>query len=188
MFLCINFILVNFIMFVAWPHDAVITVLTIVNICTLFYMNNKTNFNGFAIYVTQPKLMFFLIFLSMLHNVQTNWCHYGDVIMGAIACQIASLTIVYSTVYSDADQRKHLSPASLAFVWGNSPVPVTREMFHLMTSWPISTSTEAFSAMFTAVDWPLTWWKLFATFVNKVDTVLICSNKRVAMKLESRMQ
>ena len=30
--------------------------------------------------------------------------------MGAIASQITSLTIVYSTVYSDADQRKHQSP------------------------------------------------------------------------------
>ena len=29
-----------------------------------------------------------------------------------------SLTTVYSTVYSDADQRKHQSSASLAFVWG----------------------------------------------------------------------
>ena len=36
--------------------------------------------------------------------------------MGAIASQITSLTIVYSTVYSDADQRKHQNPASLAFV------------------------------------------------------------------------
>ena len=44
--------------------------------------------------------------------------HYGVVIMGTIASQITSLTIVYSTVYSDADQRKHQSPASLAFVWG----------------------------------------------------------------------
>ena len=44
--------------------------------------------------------------------------HYGDVIMGAIAPQITSLTIVYSTVYSDADQRKHQSSASPAFVRG----------------------------------------------------------------------
>ena len=36
--------------------------------------------------------------------------------MGAIASQITSITIVYSTVYSDADQRKHQSSASLAFV------------------------------------------------------------------------
>ena len=44
--------------------------------------------------------------------------HYNDVIMGAMASQIKSLAIVYSTVYSGADQRKHQSPASLAFVWG----------------------------------------------------------------------
>ena len=63
--------------------------------------------------------------------------HYGDVIMGGIASQITSLTIVYSTIYSDTDQRKHQSSASLAFVWGihRSPVnsphkgPVTRKMF-----------------------------------------------------------
>ena len=43
--------------------------------------------------------------------------------MGAMASQITSLTIVYSTVYPGADQRKHRSSASLAFVWGiNSPV------------------------------------------------------------------
>ena len=38
--------------------------------------------------------------------------------MTMIASQITSLTVVYSTVYSDADQRKHQSSASLAFVWG----------------------------------------------------------------------
>ena len=62
--------------------------------------------------------------------------HYNDVIMGAIASQITSLTIVFSTVYSDADQRKYQSSASLAFVRGmhrgpvNSPHkwPVTRKM------------------------------------------------------------
>ena len=36
--------------------------------------------------------------------------------MIAIASQITSLTIVYSTVYSDTDQRKHQSSASLAFL------------------------------------------------------------------------
>ena len=40
--------------------------------------------------------------------------------MDAIASQITSLTIVYSIIYSDADQRKHQSSASLAF-GGNSP-------------------------------------------------------------------
>ena len=33
--------------------------------------------------------------------------------MGAMASQITNRTIVYSTVYSDADQRKHQSSASL---------------------------------------------------------------------------
>ena len=36
--------------------------------------------------------------------------------MGAMGSQITSLTIVYSIVYSDADQRKHQS--SMAFVHG----------------------------------------------------------------------
>ena len=63
--------------------------------------------------------------------------HYDDVIMTTMASQITSIAVVYSTVYSDADQRKHQTPASLAFVWGNSPGPVnsphkgpvTRKMF-----------------------------------------------------------
>ena len=63
--------------------------------------------------------------------------HYDDVIMDTIASQITSLAIVYSIVYSSADQRKHQSSASLAFVWGihRGPVnpphkwPVTRKMF-----------------------------------------------------------
>ena len=57
--------------------------------------------------------------------------------MSTIASEITSLTIVYSIVYSDADQSKHQSSASLAFVRGihrgpvNSPHkgPVTRKMF-----------------------------------------------------------
>ena len=50
--------------------------------------------------------------------------HYSDVIMGAMAYQITSLVIVYSTVYSGADQRKHQSSASLAFVSGIHRWPV----------------------------------------------------------------
>ena len=63
--------------------------------------------------------------------------HYNDVTMNTMASQITSRTIVYSTVYSGADQRKHQSSASLAFVRVihrgpvNSPHkrPVTRKMF-----------------------------------------------------------
>ena len=68
--------------------------------------------------------------------------HYNDVIMSPMASQITSLTIVYSTVYSDADQRKHQRPASLAFVWGirrDRWIPRTTgqlrgKCFHLITS------------------------------------------------------
>ena len=80
-----------------------------------------------------------------------SWCiertyqfasHYNDVIMSAMASQITSPTIVYSTAYSGTDQRKYQSSAQLAFVRGihlspvNSPHkwPVTRKCFHLMTS------------------------------------------------------
>ena len=55
---------------------------------------------------------------------QTTWGHYNDVIMSAMASQITSLTIVYSTVYPGADQRKHQSSASLAFVRGIHRWPV----------------------------------------------------------------
>ena len=62
--------------------------------------------------------------------------HYNDAIMGAMVSHITSLTIVYLSVYSGADQRKHQSSASLAFDWGihrwpvNSPYkwPVTRKI------------------------------------------------------------
>ena len=68
--------------------------------------------------------------------------HYDDVTMSLMASQITSLTVVYSTVYSDADQRKHQSSASLAFVWGihrDRWIPRTKGQlrgicFHLMTS------------------------------------------------------
>ena len=87
---------------------------------------------------------FFNCFLStFLQNVQNTDLekrafHYYNLNMLAMASQITSLTIVYSTVYSGADQRKHQSSASLAFVWGihrrpvNSPhkgPAVTRKMF-----------------------------------------------------------
>ena len=64
---------------------------------------------------------------------------YSDVTLSAMASQITSITIVCSTVYSGADQRKYQSSASLAFVSGihrwpfNSPHkgPVTRKKFPL---------------------------------------------------------
>ena len=68
--------------------------------------------------------------------------HYCDVIMDTMESQITSLTIVYLTVYSDTDQRKHQSSASLAFVRGIHRGSVNSrtngkqrgKCFHLMTS------------------------------------------------------
>ena len=61
--------------------------------------------------------------------------YYRDVIMSAMASQSTSLTIVYSTVYSGADQRKNQSSASLAFVRGIHRRRQWRgKCFHLITS------------------------------------------------------
>ena len=52
-------------------------------------------------------------------------CWYlSDVIMSAIASKITVVTIVYSTVCSGIEQRKHQSSALLAFVWGIHRWPV----------------------------------------------------------------
>ena len=75
------------------------------------------------------------IFLN--ENVWITIKHYNDVIMSTMASQVTSLTIVYSSVYSGANQRKHQSSVSLAFGKGihqwpvNFPHkgPVTRKMF-----------------------------------------------------------
>ena len=80
-----------------------------------------------------------LLPLGFCFTERSQWSHYSDVIMGAMASKITSVSIVYSTVCSGADQRKHQSSASLAFVRGihrwpvNSPHkgPVKRKMFPL---------------------------------------------------------
>ena len=55
---------------------------------------------------------------SLVTGRRNPQSHYNDVIMDSIASQITSLTIVYSAVYLGANQRKHQSSASLAFVRG----------------------------------------------------------------------
>ena len=74
---------------------------------------------------------------EIAYHYMANIFHYSDVMMGAMAPEIMSITIVYSTIYSGADQGKYEWSASLAFVRGfywwplNSPHkwPVTRKMF-----------------------------------------------------------
>ena len=87
-------------------------------------------------------------FPSDSHSVRPCLCvcqsqmHYGNVIMGTIASQITSLTIVYSTVYSDADQRNIKAPRHWPLCGEfteNRWIPRTNgqlrgKCFHLMTS------------------------------------------------------
>ena len=92
--------------------------------------------------------------------MERQMTHYVDVIMTTMASQITSLTVVYSTAYSDADQRKHQSSASLAFVWGlhrDRWIPRTKgqlrgKCFHLMTSsWVFRGSKQCMSSTKTPV-------------------------------------
>ena len=102
--------------------------------------------------ITTPFIhyIFFVKIIAYLYHLWNYWTshphvnlllfrtpfHYNGVIMSTMASQITSLTIVYLTVYSGADQRHQIS-ASLAFVRGihrwpvNSPHkgPVTRKIF-----------------------------------------------------------
>ena len=50
------------------------------------------------------------------------YVHYSNVIMSAVVSQITSLTIVYSIVYSGADQRKITKLRVTGLCEGNSPV------------------------------------------------------------------
>ena len=89
--------------------------------------------------------------------------HYNDVMMGTVVSQITSLMIVYSTVYSGADQRKHQSSASLAVVHGihrwpvNSTLkgPVTRKMFPFddVIMWCHKTFTDDKSTLVQVMAW-----------------------------------
>ena len=101
---------------------------------------------------------------------EENVFHYGDVIMVAIASQITRLTIVYSTVDTCADQRKHQSSASLAFVWGihrwpvNSPHkwPVTRKMFPFDVVFMITVVLQSLA-------WFSHWWSPIGFFTRSLS-------------------
>ena len=103
-------------------------------------------------YIYSPCSVCIIRLLRAIYKLPTkcrNWCfvvlnrglinilHSDNFIMETIASQITSLPIVYSAVYWGADQRKHQSSASLAFVRVihrgpvNSPHkwPVTGKMF-----------------------------------------------------------
>ena len=141
-----------------------VVIMTNVNIISIFLFHSIEKCRQWqypkAILVSGKKLascqISMIIHAKMAQTVTT---HYHDVIMGVVASQITSLMIVYSTVDSDADQRKHQSSASLAFVRGihrgpvNSPHkwPVTRKMFPfddvIMFCWPDDTRGQGVTSM-----------------------------------------
>ena len=133
---CVHF-LYRLLSFCSWSSS-------LYHLYCISFLNVKTSMEFLSLYTVSH---------TQLESLQLSYkCifHYNDVIMGTIASQITSLTIVYSIVYSDADQIKHQSSASLAFVRGihrgpvNSPHkwPVTRKMFPfddviMHCQWPI---------------------------------------------------
>ena len=103
--------------------------------------------------------------------------------MGAMVSQITSLTIAYSTVHSDAYQRKYPSSESLAFVWGihRGPVnslhkwPVTRKKFPFhdaimeqVTSFEAVIGTKIFCCSFYQIT---IWRSITVNFTNKSEYV-----------------
>ena len=64
-------------------------------------------------------------------------CHYSYVIVDTMVPQITSLNIVFSTVYSDVDQRKHQRSVSLALcgVTGEFPAQMTNNAENVSIWW-----------------------------------------------------
>ena len=74
------------------------------------------------VFIVIKNLILSVFYAVMKLNPKTHpILHYDNVIMGATASLITSLTIVYSTVYSDADQRKHHKLRVTGICVGNSP-------------------------------------------------------------------
>ena len=107
------------------------------------YMPQQSNWvticsdNGFSpvrrkLYIYQCWLIFHMILFQRNLNQALLWRHNGT-----MASLITSLTSVYSTVHSGADQRKHQSSASLAFVRGIHRGPVLKHVPHNCPMWAI---------------------------------------------------
>ena len=93
---------------------------------------SKLPFKSNLIYIKCTKIKRIPIFCH--EAITIDHVHYSDVIVSAIASQITGVSIVCSTFCSGADQSKHQSSASLAFVrksTGGSPHkwPITGKMF-----------------------------------------------------------
>ena len=104
--------------------------------------------------------LIFMMIISLLITWHIHIEHYDDVIVGAMASQITSLTIVYSAVYSGANQSKHQSSTSLAYVWGIHRGPVNSTY-----KWPVM-------------------WKMFPFD----DIIMSCLYNSICVGLNCRLQ
>ena len=108
----------------------------------MYYLYDNCRYRYPLLYETcyNQRIIFMYFYVKQRILSPESWVtcvHYNEVIRSAMASQITSLTIVYSIVYSGADQRKHQSSASLAFCgeftgdrWiPRKKWPVTRKMF-----------------------------------------------------------
>ena len=75
--------------------------------CHKTCMGANRNFD--PIWISPEKGQFIALFQILLPR-PTSTQYYCDVIMGAMASQITSLTIIYSTVYSVADKKNIKAP------------------------------------------------------------------------------
>ena len=102
------------------------------------------------------QAMWLLIHVRIISRRWDDACahktHDFDVTMDPMASQITSLMIVYSTVHSGADQRKHQSSASLAFARGIHRSPVN-----------------------SPHKWPVTWKRFPFDDVNMIRKGCVCS-------------
>ena len=70
-------------------------------------LRNKPNVSLCAWWIIYIYIYIYIYICTRGPGVVPN--HYNEVVMSAMASQITSLTIVYSTVYSAADQKKNPS-------------------------------------------------------------------------------
>ena len=144
-----SFYVIYYVCYILWCNKSCVSNILDSQYYTSAWLYQDPNLN-----IIVPTYVLLIEHLAMCSDYQwftvayywTRWClskwptryqHHSDVKMGAMASQITSISIVYSTVCSGADRRRHQSSASLAFVRGihrwpvNSPHqgPVTRKMF-----------------------------------------------------------
>ena len=90
-------------------------------------------------------------FVYVVSMVSDRW-HYSNGIMSAMASEISDVAFVCSTVCSGADQRKHQSSASLAFVRGiHRWNPLTKGQFRGKCFHSVTSSWNEFSSGYKCV-------------------------------------